>query len=139
MLRTWVRWRSCDVFCRDEPLVAEAGFDSVLSPRVLRLALDDGIRDADRARIDVTWYGSDAYSFHDADSETVNWRFDRHPNPHSPEKHVHAPPDATSDTAEPSCITVEEPRFVARAMLKLWRRAYEGGSMSHLNTADNPP
>ncbi|WP_226003950.1 hypothetical protein [Natrinema salinisoli] len=128
-----------DVFLREEPLVAEAGFDSVLSPREVGLVLDDGIGDADGARIDVIWYASGAYSFHYTDSAGVNWRFDRHPNPHSPEKHFHAPPDAKSHAAEPSCITVEEPRLVALAVLKLWRRAYETGSVAHLNTADNPP
>ena len=128
-----------DVFLRDEPLVAEAELDSVLSPREIRLSLDDGIGDANRARIDVTWYTSGAYSFHYTDSADANWRFDRHPNPHSPEMHFHAPPDAGAHDAEPSCITVEEPRLVALAVVKLWRRAYESGSMSHLNTADNPP
>lgn len=128
-----------DTFLRSEPLVAEAGFDSVLSPREVRLLLGDGIGDADRARIDVTWYTSDAYSFHYTDSADVDWRFDRHPNPHSPEKHFHAPPDARSHDAEPSCITVEEPRLVALAVIKLWRRAYETGSMDALNEAENPP
>ncbi|QSX01011.1 hypothetical protein [Haloterrigena alkaliphila] len=128
-----------DVFLRGDPLVTEVEFDSVLSPREIRLTLDDGIGDADSARIDVTWYTSGAYSFHDTDSEDANWRFDRHPNPHSPEKHFHAPPDARAHDAEPSCITVEEPRLVALAVLKLWRRAYETESLAHLNTAENPP
>lgn len=128
-----------DVFLRNEPLVAEAGFDSVLRPREVRLAFDDGIGDASDARIDVSWYTSGAYSFHYTDSAGVDWRFDRHPNPHSPEKHFHAPPDAKSHDAEPSCITVEEPRLVALAVLKLWRRTYETESLAHLNTAENPP
>lgn len=98
----------------------------------------DGLDGADTARLDVTWYASGAYRFHYVD-ETINWRFDRHPNPHSPEKHFHEPPSADSETAVASCITVEEPVLVARAVLKLWRRAYETGSLAELNRAENPP
>lgn len=128
-----------DTVLRTEPLVETAAFDSVLSPREVRLVLSDGIGDADRARIDVTWYASDAYSIHYTDSADVNWRFDRHPNSHSPEKHFHEPPHASGHDAVPSCIGVEEPRLVALAVAKLWRRAYEDGSTSRLNTATNPP
>ena len=106
-----------DVFLREEPLVVESAFDSVLSPRELGIVPSDGIGDADEARIDLTWYTSGAYSFHYTDSADVNWRFDRHPNPHSPEKHLHTPPNADPSSAEPSCISVEEPRLVARAVL----------------------
>lgn len=128
-----------DVFRRGEPLLADEAFDSVLSPRELRLSFDDGIGNADRARIDVVWYTSGAYSFHYTDSADVNWRFDRHPNPHSPEMHFHAPPDAESHAAQRSCIIVTEPRLVARAVLKLWRRAYETDSVAEINAAENPP
>ena len=128
-----------DVFLRAEPLVADAEFDSVLRPREINVVLDDGIGDADRTRIDVTWYASGAYSFHYTDTADVNWRFDRHPNPHSPEKHFHPPPDARPHDAEASCISVEAPRLVALAVVKLWRRAYETGSLARLNTAENPP
>lgn len=128
-----------DVFVRSDPLVVEGTFDSVLQPRELRLRMADGIGPAEHARIDVIWYTTGSYSFHYTDSTALNWRFDRHPNPHSQEKHFHVPPDATSHTAEPSCITVEEPRLVARAVMKLWRRAYETGTVAELNTAENPP
>lgn len=128
-----------DVFLEAEPLVVEATFDSVLSPRSLHISFSDGIGDADQARVDVTWYTSGAYSFHYTDSEDLNWRFDRHPNPHSPENHFHEPPDAETHSAQPSCITIEEPRLVTRAVLKLWRRAYETESVTALNSADNPP
>jgi hypothetical protein len=127
------------VFEQSEPLVERCEFDDVLNPTRLRAEFGDGIADADRCRIDATWYRSGGYSFHYTDSEDVNWRFDRHPNPHSPEAHVHEPPDAKSETAVESCITVAEPVLVARAVLKLWRRAYETGDTGPLNTAENPP
>lgn len=128
-----------DAFLETEPLVEEAAFDSVLSPRTLHVSLSDGIGDSNGAKIDVAWYSSGAYSFHYTDSDDVNWRFDRHPNPHSPEKHFHEPPDAETGSTQPSCITVEEPRLVARAVVKLWRKAYETESLTGLNAAHDPP
>jgi len=32
------------------------------------------------------------YSFHYVDSDGLNWRFDRHPNTHTPEIHFHRRP-----------------------------------------------
>lgn len=128
-----------DLFLRDEPLVEAVGFDDVLHPRELRIEFEDGIGTAGQCRLDVTWFRSGAYRFHYVDSEGVNWRFDRHPNSHSPEKHFHEPPDAPAETAVESCIEVEEPGLVARAVLKLWRRAYETDALERLNTATNPP
>mgnify|MGYP000023547569 CR=1 FL=1 len=127
-----------NLFCQEEPLVKDATFDSVLQPSELRLQFSDGIDTAEWCRLDVTWFRSGAYRFHYVDSEAVNWRFDRHPNPHSPEKHFHEPPDAHDHTAVESCVTVEEATLVARAVLKLWRRAYETGNVDQLNTAENP-
>lgn len=86
----------------------------------------------------MTWFRSGAYRFHYVDTEEVNWRFDRHPNTHSPAKHFHESPDAHSETAVASCITVEEPTLVARAVLNLWRRAYEMDDLEVLNTASDP-
>ncbi|MFW6320826.1 MAG: hypothetical protein ACOC0Z_03160 [Halohasta sp.] len=126
-------------FRRDEPLVESTDFDSVLHPRALRIEFSDGIGSADHCRLSVTWYRSGAYRFHHVDSEDVNWRFDRHPNPHSPVKHFHEPPAAASHTAVESCIEAEQPRVVARAVHKLWRRAYETGTHDLVNTAQNPP
>ncbi len=128
-----------DRFLHDEPLVASVEFDSVLQPRALRIEFSDGIGPADHCRLSVTWYRSGAYRFHYVDSEGVNWRFDRHPNPHSPAKHFHEPPEAASHTAVESCIEVETPRVVARAVHNLWRRAYELGTHDLVNTAQNPP
>lgn len=128
-----------DFFVREEPLVETAGFDSVLDPQEIRLEYTDGIATAEWCRLDITWYKSGAYRFHYTDETGVNWRFDRHPNPHSPAKHFHEPPNAPAETATRSCIRVEEPGLVARAVAKLWRRAYEQDEFSILNTADNPP
>ena len=128
-----------DRFLHHESLVASASFDSVLHPTELTIEFEDGIGSADRCRLEVTWFRSGSYRFHYVDSEGVNWRFDRHPNPHSPEKHFHEPPDAPSHTAVESCIEVEEPELVALAVLKLWRRAYETDDLEQLNGARNPP
>lgn len=43
------------------------------------------------------------------DNEDINRQFDRHPNPHSLEKHVYRPPEAPADTAVESHGSVEEP------------------------------
>ncbi|MCU4741325.1 hypothetical protein OB955_23550 [Halobacteria archaeon AArc-m2/3/4] len=128
-----------DLFVREEPLVETSQFDSVLDPQEIRVSFTDGIGDAEWCRVDITWYKSGAYRFHYVDERDVNWRFDNHPNPHSPTCHFHRPPDAPPETAEQSCIEVDEPRLVARAVLKLWRRAYEMDDLDILNTATNPP
>ncbi len=128
-----------DQFRRDEPLVESAAFDSVLQPRELVVTFSDGIGPATYCQLSITWYQSGAYRFHHVDSESVNWRFDHHPNPHSPPKHFHEPPDGASHTAVESCIEVEKPRVVARAVHKLWRRAYEAGTHELINTGQNPP
>lgn len=119
-----------------EPLVAETAYDDVVDPSELRISLEDGIGEAAAARIDVQWSRCGNYSFHYADVG-IDWRFDRHPNPHSPEKHFHPPPDASG--AEPSCIRIEEVTLVTRAVHSLWRRTYERGDVSDLNAGSNPP
>jgi hypothetical protein len=122
-----------------EPLVTETGYDDPLDPTELRIELRDGLGDADSARFDIQWSILDNYSFHYVDSATVNWRFDRHPNTHSPDRHFHPPPDASTADAEPSSIQVGEVSLVARAVHKLWRTAYERGDMDQLNGVSNPP
>ena len=122
-----------------EPLVGETGYDDVLDPTELSVGLTDGLGDATAARIDVQWSELDNYSFHHVDDEGANWRFDRHPNTHSPEKHFHPPPDASTDGTEPSCIRVEEVSLVTRAVHAMWRAAYESGDPGRLNSVSNPP
>lgn len=128
-----------DLLLAEEPLVVDASLDDLLTPQAVHVAFADGIGDATWCRLEATWYTSGAYRFHYVDGNDVNWRFDRHPNPHAPEKHFHRPPEADSETAIHSCIEVAEPRLVTRAVMKLWRRAYDTGSLSELNDARNPP
>lgn len=65
--------------------------------------------------------------------------FDRCRPPDAPARHFHPPPDAPNRIAERSCITVSEVALVARAVVHLWRDAYERGSVEGLNGAENPP
>ena len=127
-----------DLFLDEEPLVENYSWNDPIYKRELHIHFSDGI-DADWSRLDVTWYTSGAYKFHYVDENDQNWRFDRHPNDHSDEKHFHEPPDADSRAAVTSCILVEEPGLVARAVWKLWRRAVATGSLDELNSARNPP
>lgn len=128
-----------DLFVQEEPLVEHAQFDSAIDPTEVRIQFADGIGDASWCRLDCTWYKTKAYRFHYVDNCEINWRFDRHPNPHSSETHFHQPPDAPVHEATKSAIAVQEPLLVARAVLKLWRRAYDDGNHDRLNTATNPP
>ena len=122
-----------------EPLVTETGYDDPVEPTELRIELTAGLGDADSARFDIQWSDLNNYSFHYIDSADVNWRFDRHPNTHSPNRHFHPPPDARAADAESSCIHVGEVSLVTRAVHKLWRVAYESGDRDRLNSLSNPP
>lgn len=127
-----------DLFRTEEPLMEGYDWNDPIHKRELHLRFSEGVA-ADWSRLDVTWYTSGAYKFHYTDGNEQNWRFDRHPNSHSEERHFHKPPDADSESAVASCITVVEPKLVARAILKLWRRAVVTGSFTELNSAQNPP
>jgi hypothetical protein len=127
-----------------EPLVTDTGYDDPVAPTELVIELSDGLGDADTARLDIQWSELDNYSFHYVDSAGMNWRFDRHPNTHSPEAHFHPPleqesSDAPTAAAEPSCIRVEEVSLVTRAVVAMWRAAYESGDHGRLNSLSNPP
>ena len=128
-----------DLWLELEPVVEAASFDDVVAPTELQISLADGLGAADAARIDVQWSERGMYSFHYVDTEDVNWRFDRHPNTHSPEVHFHPPPDAATSTAEPSCIDVTKVSLVTRAVHAMWRAAYESHDVDHLNSVSNPP
>ena len=126
--------------CLDlEPLVDATAYDDVVAPTELQISLSDGLADAESARLDVQWSELGMYSFHYVDSDDVNWRFDRHPNTHSPEIHFHPPPAAATTDAEPSCIDVTEVSLVTRAVHAMWRAAYEDKNVDQLNSASNPP
>ncbi len=122
-----------------EPLVETTSYDDIVSPGELHVELTDGLGDADAARFDIQWSELGMYSFHYVDAEDVNWRFDRHPNTHSPKAHFHPPPDAATASAEPSCITVTEVSLVTRAVHAMWRAAYDENDVDRLNSVSNPP
>lgn len=128
-----------DIFVEEEPLVESTRLTPPLDPHVLHVELADGIGSAGSARLDVRWSLTDNYAFHYTDSEGVDFRYDRHPKLDAPMAHFHTSPDAPSDPVEASCIGVTESSLVARAVLKLWRDAYEHGSFDGLNEAENPP
>lgn len=121
-----------------EPLVKSASFDDIVSPTELHVTLTDGLGTAETARFDIRWSEREMYSFHYIDSNDINWRFDRHPNPHSPNAHFHPPPDASTDDAVSSCIGVTEVSLVTRAVHAMWREAYRH-YLDRLNSFSNPP
>lgn len=128
-----------DLWLDLEPLVETTAYDDIVSPTELHVELADGLGTADAARLDIQWSELDMYSFHYVDTDDVNWRFDRHPNTHSPEMHFHPPPDASTAAAEPSCIDVTEVSLVTRAVHAMWRAAYENEDIARLNSLSNPP
>lgn len=117
-------------------LIEAAGFQNPADPTVVTVYFTDGIGDATECRFDIRWYRKGYYSVHHTDSIDRNFRWDYHPKVGAPDKHFHPPPHAPSQDVEQSCLTAEEPPVVARAGHKLWRRAYDSGSTSALNSAD---
>lgn len=115
-------------------LIESVGFEKPADPTAVRVTVSDGIGPATECRFDVRWYRDGYYSVHHTDSNGCNFRWDYHPKAGVPNRHFHPPPDADSDRAEPSCLTVTQPPVVARAVHKLWRRAYDRGDLSTLNS-----
>jgi hypothetical protein len=113
-----------------------AGFRNLADPEAVYVYFSDGIGDATDCRFDIRWYRKGYYSVHHTDSTGRNFRWDYHPKVRTPDEHFHPPPDAPSDDPEPSCLTAEKPPVVARAVHKLWRRAYDTGSTTKLNAAE---
>lgn len=128
-----------DIFVTMEPLVDAATLGDPLNPKSLSIELSDGVGSATSARFDVRWSVGGCYAFHYTDDEGRDVRFDRHPKPDAPTRHVHSPPDAPSRPVEPSCIAVTELPLVTRAVLKRWREAYEHGTLREINDAQDPP
>lgn len=127
-----------DLWIELEPVVETTSYNDIVSPTKLHIDLADGIGSAEAARFDIQWSELDMYTFQYVDTEDRNWRFDRHPNTHSPEKHFHPPPDAATTACEPSCTNVSEVSLVTRAVHAGWRVAYEHADTSRLNTLSNP-
>ncbi|APX98304.1 hypothetical protein BB347_16215 [Natronorubrum daqingense] len=117
-------------------LIDAAGFENPANPKVVRVYISDGIGDADSCRFDIRWYRKGYYSFHHSDSVERHFRWDFHPKLGAPDAHFHPPPDAPSPNPEPSCLGAGEPPVIARAVHKLWRRAYDTGETAVLNTAE---
>ena len=126
------------VFETQDSLVTEVGFPDLIDPQELRVYFADGIGDADEARLDIRWFRSGYYNVHHTDSAGQDFRWDYHPKDGVSDRHFH-PPNSEGGELEKSCITVEEPALVARAVHKLWRRAYDTETLSGLNMATNPP
>lgn len=134
-----------DVVTEYEPL-ASAELDDFLNPTSLEITFADGLGPAESARTDVQWTTQGDYKFHYTDSEGVNFRWGKHPHDgdyvSAPDlEHYHPPPDASSDPTdvEESCIELSPPKLVTRAVLKLWRVAYDSESLAPLNAGSNPP
>lgn len=128
-----------DLWVELEPIVETTAYDDVVAPTELQITFCDGLNDAESARLDIQWSQLGMYSFHYVDSDAINWRFDRHPNTHSPEAHFHPPPAADTTGAEPSCTDVTDVSLVARAVHTMWRTAYENADPNRLNSVSNLP
>ena len=63
-----------DIIERDEP-IANPSLDDYLDATVLEVRLNDGLCNADAARIDVQWTTQADYKFHYSDTEGVNFRW----------------------------------------------------------------
>lgn len=125
-------WGEC------EPLVETTGYDDPIAPTELRIQLSDGFGAATAGRFDIQWSDRGMYGFHYVD-DAVNFRFDRHPNTHSPLAHFHPPPAASTAEAEPSCIEVTGVSLVNQAIHAMWRAAYDHDEYRRLNCRSNPP
>lgn len=127
-----------DIFLTTEPLVSYHSLDDRLDPRPeLNVTVEAGFGSSPSGRFDIVWTKKNCYHFHYTEDDGIEFRFDRHPEPNVPPKHFHEPPDATSRVR--SCIRVEPPELVTRAVLKCWRAALAEGDPSLLNSKLNPP
>lgn len=127
-----------DIFREYEPLVTQSDLGDRLDPQIeLNITVGDGFGECPRGRFDIVWTERDCYNFHYTESAGIDFRFDRHPDPHAPEKHFHEPPDA--NTRVPSCIEVEPADIVTLAVLKCWRTALNQDDPTLVNTRSNPP
>ncbi|ESS05331.1 MAG: hypothetical protein A07HB70_02373 [uncultured archaeon A07HB70] len=130
-------------FERLEPL-ASGSLDDPVSPRELRLWLDDGIGEATTTTITVRWSVRDDYNVRYSDDADRDLRWDIHPHEYTrpdSNSHYHPPPNASSDgdDVDPSCLRVTELALVARAVHQLWRAGYESGTAAPLDDATDPP
>lgn len=127
-----------DIFLESEPLVSHHSLDGRLDPRPeLSVTVEAGFKSSPSGRFDVVWTEKNCYNFHYTEDNGIEFRFDRHPEPNAPPKHFHEPPDASTRVF--SCISVEPPELVTRAVLKCWRTALSEDDPAKLNSISNPP
>lgn len=127
-----------DIFLKEEPLVNHHDLGDRLDPQPeLNITVDAGFGSSPCGRFDIVWTEKDCYNFHYTEEDGVDLRFDRHPEPRAPEKHFHEPPDGSSTVS--SCISVETPELVTRAVVKCWRTGINDGDPSNVNSLSNPP
>lgn len=127
-----------DVFLAEEPLVSHHDLSGRLDPQPeLTVAVDAGFTERSCGRFDIVWTEQDCYHFHYTEPDGIQFRFDRHPDPHAPERHFHEPPNG--ERRVPSCISVEQPALVTRVVIKCWRTALSQGDTSVVNRQSNPP
>lgn len=127
-----------DIFLATEPLVGHHSLDGRLDPRPeLSVTVEAGFGSSPSGRFDIVWTEKNCYHFHYTENDGIEFRFDRHPEPNAPPKHFHEPPDANSRV--PSCISVEPPELVTRAVLRCWRTALSENDPAKLNSVSNPP
>jgi len=132
-----------DEFEQVEPL-ASGELDDPFDPSELRIVLDDGIGDSAGGRFDVRWSTKGDYNIHYSDDRgfDLRWDIDQHnyPAPND-DAHFHPPPEASSKAqdVEGSCIRVRRVSLVAMATAKIWRQAYQNGTLDIVNQLSNPP
>lgn len=127
-----------DIFLQHEPLVTHHDLSGRLDPQPeLNITVGEGFGTRSSGRFDIVWTERDCYNFHYTETNGIEFRFDRHPEPTVQAKHFHQPPDAT--TRVPSRIEVEQVAVVTRGVLKCWRTALDRDDPLLVNTLSNPP
>mgnify|MGYP000005136127 FL=1 len=127
-----------DCFLETEPLVSDTALGGRLDPQPeLNVVVETGFGQRSDARFDIVWTETNCYHFHYVEPDGIEFRFDNHPEPNAPPKHFHEPPDATERVQ--SCITVEPPELVTRAVINCWRTALSQDDPSKPNSTTNPP
>lgn len=137
----------CNIVYDMETFAEKPFFDDEIAPTHACIPLSQGFNSMSGG-FEVKWShqptagGLSDYHIHYKEpfalsNPVIQYRFDRHENPHSPLRHFHKPRDA-SDHA-PSCIKVDQLPLVARAVAKTWRKAYEEDDYNLVNDLQNPP
>lgn len=110
-----------DIFKNQEPLTEETKFEGPTGslPRSLVIEMSEGIQS--KGKFEIRWDEQNFYNIQYIENEDLKFRFDNHPNLHSSRKHYHPPPKSDRDKPEKSCIKVEKPTLVTRAIIKIWR------------------